>query len=134
MNTILKFALVAVFSLETIAGAPAQSKPYKPFVKSSTVHHATAHQRTSSVVLPDQSKKLNSDLAKLESQSSKTIRPARRAPEKSVVRPTKNFNQPERRNNSPINFTYHENKTGSAARNGGSRSSAAPIRSGPRMQ
>lgn len=130
MNIQLKFALLLLFSLGMLASVAAQNKPNKAS-RSSSVHHAQIRDRSSGVVVPDESKKLNSDLAKLESQTSKGMRPARSTAGTKRVLPTKTVNKQER--NPPINFTYNGNNGGS--HNGGaSRTTSAPPKASPRIR
>jgi hypothetical protein len=131
MNKIVMLVALAVFGLGMITTAAAQSKPSKV----SAVHtHSQVRHKTSKVAMPDDSKKLSSDLAKLEGQTSRTVKPARRTPEKKVVFPAKTVNHQDGRNNPPINFSY-SGKGGSASHmSGASHATTAPAKAGPRMR
>jgi hypothetical protein len=134
MTKSLKLAVLAVFGLAMTSSVAAQNKPGKSPGKSSAIHHTQVRHRSSTVAMPDDSKKLNNDLAKLESQSSKAIRPARTRPEKRVL-PAKTFNQQDRRNNPPINFSYNGKNGGSSShKSGASQSSGTPVKASPRMR
>jgi len=104
-------SLVAVVCLGASATVAAQKTPKR------AVTHKEARHKSANVRMPDDSRKLNSDLAKLESHSSRPIRRARRVPEKSVVLHTKSVQQ-DRRSNPPINFSYNGSKSGSATHKG----------------
>ena len=136
MNIGSKCAVLAVFGLGIIISVAAQNKPSKSFGRSSAVHHTEVRHRSSRVAMPDDSKNLNKDLSKLENQTFKGVRPARRAPEKKVVLQTKTLNpQQDRRSNPPINFTYNGKNGGSASHNGGaSHTASAPPKATPRMR
>lgn len=127
-NMNLGLAVLALFSVGIIANATAQNKPSK----STTVHHAPVRHRNSGVAVPDHSKNMNADLAKLEGQTSRAIKPARRTPQNNAL-PAKAFQQ-DRRNNPPINFG-DSGKAGHGARSGGgARATASPAKAGPRMR
>lgn len=135
MTRSLKLAVLAVFGLAMISSVAAQNKPGKSPLKSSAVHHTPVRHRSSTVAMPDDSKKLNSDLAKLESQNSKAIRPSRTGSEKRAVLPAKTFNQQNRRNNPPINFSYNGKNGGSFShKSGASRSTGPPVKASPRVR
>lgn len=120
MNMNLKFATFAVFSFGLIASASAQNKPSK----SSTVHHAKVRHRSSGVAPHEDSRKLNADLAKLESQTSQTTRARRSAPQSKRVVPGKAVNQQDRRANPPINFSYNGKGAHTSSSGGSHRTSA----------
>ena len=127
MTMNLKLAVV-VFTLGMIGSVAAQNKT----IKSSEVHHTQIRRKRSSVALPADSKKLNSDLARLEGQTSRTLASSRRAPTEKAVPSAKGVNQQERRSNPPINF--NSSGKGGKAAHGGTRAKSAQIKAGPRMR
>lgn len=138
MTMNLKLGVLALFTLGVVAGGVAQNRPSKTQGKSSSrssvTHHTPVRHKNSSVAMPDDAKKLNSDLAKLETETSKTIRPARSAPKEKAVHPAKTFSPQDRRGNPPINFTYNGKNGGSTSHGGTSHSAAAPVKASPRMR
>ena len=90
--------------------------------------HRQQRHKAGAVTVPDESKHMNADLTKLENQTAKIPRSARRSSQKAVVPSTKPPAQ-ERGGNPPINF---ESKgTGKAAMtrsSGGSRGSGSGVR------
>lgn len=117
-------AVLTVFAWGMFTSVAAQSRSSK-----SSVVHRRSHERhtTYKNPVPDDSKKMNTDLAKLETQTSKS-KPAGHAAEKKVVVSPKQRD----RHNPPLNFS---SKGGGGSHSGGtSRAAAARMKTGPRMR
>ncbi len=132
MKKVLKGTLALVICLGAISAAAAgQSKTDRR----TTVHaRAGLRHKSSQVAMRDDSKKLNSDLSKLESQTSKTIRPSRQAPQAKAVVPSRSIARQDRHENPPMNFT-NSSKKGYTSRGGGaSNGRGAGAGTGPRLK
>ncbi|HVO61639.1 MAG TPA: hypothetical protein VMT53_11925 [Terriglobales bacterium] len=130
MKNSLKHTLVAVVCLATIYTAAAQNKSAK---RSTARTHSEIRHRSSNVAVPDESRKLNSDLTKLETRTSRSLKPARAHSEKKVALASKSAAAQGRRSNPPINFTYSGRKSASAA-HGGTASRSGNAKTGRRLK
>jgi hypothetical protein len=93
---------------------------------SSHARHAGRHT-SSSAAVPDESKRLNSDLTKLENKGTKLSRPAHPAPRKAIVPSSKSGLQDRQGHNPPISFTYKGTVKSSSSRGTGASRPPAPM-------
>jgi hypothetical protein len=122
MNKYLR-SLVAVVCLGASATVVAQKSAKR------TVTHKEVRHKSGNAHVPDDAKKLNTDLTKLEGQSSRSLR-ARNLPEKNAVPHNKSTVQQDRRGNPPIDFTYR----GGAGTHKASRGTGKSAKAGPRLK
>ena len=130
MKKSLTPTLVAIVCLATMATAAAQTKSAS---RPAPRRHSEVHHKPSNVTVPDESKKLNSDLAKLETQTSKSMKPSRAKSEQKVA-VAKSAAPQGRRSNPPINFTYSGHKSASTTHGGGASRGASGPKLGTRMK
>ena len=120
---IKKQVLVTGLCLGLCVSAIAQNNQ----VKHSVVHHRPERHKSASVTVPDHTKQMNGQLAKLEAQSVRTARPSHQ-PEKKMA--SGNYTLRETHKSGPsMNFAYKGPKTTPSSHGKGSSSSNA----GPKL-